>query len=536
MVRHLSELFAEKPPDLVIPISRGALDFFMQYRNKLAPETPVVYCCTAASAAAALSLPKDVVGVVNQYDWPRTLDLAERLQPNASNLAVISGASPYDHEWLEDLRRAIEPRLSRYDVRYLTGLAYDKLLGDVADLPPNTIVLMAPVFTDGTGQTHVPPEAAAEIAGASSAPAYAPIDTFLGTGIVGGFMDSYEAHGIAMADLALQILNGVKPAMLPAQTTPAHTYRVDARQLNRWGLSERSLPANTVILFGSPTLWEEHRNALLAAAAAFGLQTILVGFLLVQMRRRKKAEAEAESQRKEVSHLMRVSVLGELSGAIAHELNQPLTAILAYAQAARRLLGGRSPEFGKIAEVLDEIVHEDNRASEVIRRLHGLLRKGESKAELVELNELTESTLALLRSETISRKVKLDLVLERDLPRVSCDPVQLQQVLLNLFVNAMDAMAGTAIAERVLTVKTLSTGGYVEVRVSDRGHGISDAQRDQIFKPFFTTKDHGLGLGLSICTKIVKAHGGKLKIDSNANGGVTASLLLPAKVAVEATS
>jgi len=195
MARHLSELFAEKPPDLVIPISRGALEFFMQYRDKLAPETPVVYCCTAASAATALSLPKDVVGVVDQYDWPRTLDLAERLQPNANTLAVISGASPYDHEWLEDLRRAIEPRLSRYNVRYLTGLAYDKLLGDVADLPPNTIVLMAPVFTDGTGQTHVPPEAAAEIASASSAPAYAPIDTFVGTGIVGGTWTAMKRTG-----------------------------------------------------------------------------------------------------------------------------------------------------------------------------------------------------------------------------------------------------------------------------------------------------------------------------------------------------
>ena len=234
---------------------------------------------------------------------------------------------------------------------------------------------------------------------------------------------------------------------------------------------------------------------------------------------------------------MRVSVLGELSGAIAHELNQPLTAILAYAQAARRLLGGRSPELGKIAEVLDEIVHEDNRASEVIRRLHGLLRKGESKVELVELNELVESTAALLRSEAIGRKVRLDAVLASDLPRVSCDPVQLQQVLLNLFVNAMDAMGDTVISERVLTVRTLLTGdGYVEVRVCDRGQGISDAQRDQIFKPFFTTKDHGLGLGLSICAKIVKAHGGKLKIDSNTDGGVTASLLLPAKIAAEVIS
>ena len=194
---------------------------------------------------------------------------------------------------------------------------------------------------------------------------------------------------------------------------------------------------------------------------------------------------EADLQRREVSHLMSVSVLGELSGAIAHELNQPLTAILAYAQAARRLLGGKNPQFGRIMEVLDDIVHEDNRASEVIRRLHRLLRKGESKAEAISLNDLVDSTLRLLNSEVISRRIQVDVALEDNLPRTSGDPVQLQQVLLNLVMNAMDAMNATVPPQRLLTVGTRSSGnGTVETRISDRGRGITEGERSQLSSHF----------------------------------------------------
>jgi PAS domain S-box-containing protein len=661
--QYLSEKYSDRRPDLLVPISRGALDFVMENRDVLAPGVPVVYCCTAASAATAMNLPHDVIGVVNEYNWSKTLDLAERLQPDARNLAVISGASDYDREWLADLRREIEPRAQRYATRYLSALPYEELLAEVAKLPRDTIVLQTPVFTDGSGQARVPPAVASDVAKASTAPVYAPIDVFFGTGIVGGFMDSYEAHGIAAADLALQILQGRPPNTLPAQTKPQHTYRVDARQLERWELSASALPLDADVRFKSPTLWEQHRNAVLGTVAAFGLQTAGVILLLVQMSRRKQAElslieseerlafaaaaanvgiwrldlvsndlwltdhcrtmlgfapdmkatasalldrvhpedtqglanslesatkfgipvnaefrithpagittwlvarghsiaeaaepkrisgifaditdrknaeAEAESRRQEVSHLMRVSVLGELSGAIAHELNQPLTAILAYAQAARRLLGSANPELGLIAGVLDEIVHEDDRASEVIRRLHGLLRKGESKVEAVSLNDLVGSTMRLLHNELISRKIRVTVTLGNNLPTISGDPVQLQQVLINLFVNAMDSMKAIPVPDRLLTVATELSGGVVEVHISDRGHGIAKEDQSRLFKPFFTTKDRGLGLGLSICSKIAKAHGGKLRIDNNAaEGGATASLTLPAKVAAELAS
>ena len=241
---------------------------------------------------------------------------------------------------------------------------------------------------------------------------------------------------------------------------------------------------------------------------------------------RKLAEAEADVQRQEIAHLMRVSMLGELSGGLAHELTQPLTSILSNAQAGKMLLtkGGK----GEIDEIFDDIIAEDERAGAVIHRLRGLLKKGDVKYETIDMNDLISSTLQLLHSELIDRRMSVSFDDGADLPPVRGDPVQLQQTLLNLLMNAMDASDGVAPPRRVISVSTAMTdNGGVEVRIYDRGTGLPPAQEHEVFQPFFTTKRRGLGLGLSICTSIVKLHGGTLSLQNNAREGATASFALP---------
>jgi PAS domain S-box-containing protein len=245
---------------------------------------------------------------------------------------------------------------------------------------------------------------------------------------------------------------------------------------------------------------------------------------------RKKAEAEVEARRAELAHLMRVSLLGELSGAIAHEINQPLASILLNAQTARLVLAAQSPDLDLVRAVIDDIEADDIRATEVIRRLRRLLRKNESQSEPVDLNGLMESTLRMLRGELVNRKIEVDIALSGDLPAAVGDPVQLQQVLLNLLMNAMDAMGETAPARRLIMVRTRSdSNGTVEAVVADRGRGIAPDEQRRLFEPFFTTKGHGLGLGLSICSSIASAHGGSLTIDNNTDGGATAVFRLPTR-------
>jgi signal transduction histidine kinase len=527
-VRYLTQKYAEAPPDVLIPLGRAAVPFILKYRDAIAPQAPVIITSVPAREVEATAL-AGAVWVVTEYNFARTLELARQLQPTARNLVVVGGASPYDLSWVNDARRDLEPYENLYNTKYIVGRPYDKMLQEVSALSRDTIVMMSFVFVDGDGLPRVPPDVAAAVVKASPAPVYAPISTFFGRGVVGGYMDSYETEGVAAANLASEILAGTPVATLTSKTEPAHRYQVDARQLERWSLSANNLPPDAVVSYSQPGLWEEHRNLLLTAAAVFALQTTLLGFLLIQRRLRKRAQAEAEEQRREATHLMRVAALGELSGAITHEVSQPLAAILMNGQAALRLLTQDSPDLAEAREAIKNILDDDRRAGDVIMRLRNLLKKGDRKCEPVDLNDLVRSTIALLHSEMISRHIGIGTDLANGLPTASGDAVQLQQVLLNLFMNAMDAMMSTPEPQRRITVRTgTNQAGCIEVEIRDRGVGIRPDDQAQLFKPFHSTKLHGVGLGLSISANIVQAHGGRLALANHDGGGAVAILVLPA--------
>lgn len=250
--------------------------------------------------------------------------------------------------------------------------------------------------------------------------------------------------------------------------------------------------------------------------------------ILIDVSAQRAADAEADQQRRELAHLMRVSQVGELSSGLAHELTQPLTAILANAQAARLMLENSPADLSVIAEVLEDIIREDQRAGEVIRRLRSLLKDSENRSEDIDLNGLLEATLQLLKNEFISKRVNVICDFDPGAPLVFGDQIQLQQVFLNLITNAIEAVHQMAIIRRSILIKTRrSTDDIVELNVIDHGVGIKPADQMRLFEPFFTTKERGLGLGLSICTTIVARHRGTLTLENNPEGGATASLRMP---------
>ena len=248
---------------------------------------------------------------------------------------------------------------------------------------------------------------------------------------------------------------------------------------------------------------------------------------VVDVSQRKQDELDAARQRDELAHLSRVAMLGELSGSLAHELNQPLAAILSNAQAAQRFLARDPPQLDRVTEILADIVSSDKRAGAVITRLRSLMRREDAMHQRIDMNEVVQEVLSLMRSDLLNRQVWVGTELALRLPAVLGDRVQLQQVLLNLVINGCDAMAGIETQREVVVRSGSASGQNVRVSVADRGPGIPPADLERIFEPFVTTKPQGMGLGLAICRSIVKAHGGRLWAANSPEGGAMLHVELP---------
>ncbi|MBK1880932.1 PAS domain-containing protein [Luteolibacter pohnpeiensis] len=241
---------------------------------------------------------------------------------------------------------------------------------------------------------------------------------------------------------------------------------------------------------------------------------------------RYEAAATADLHRQELAHLSRISSLGVLSGALAHELNQPLGIILSNAQAAEYLLESDHPDLGELRAMISDIIREDCRAGDVIKRLRALLRRGDKKPQLLNVNENAEDVLRIMNSDLIRRGVSITTSFAHELPPVLMESVQLQQVLLNLIVNACDAMERNDPSMRSITLRTFTNGSDVCIAVQDRGCGLP-TNPENIFQPFYTTKLQGLGLGLSICRTLITAHGGRLWAEPNKHEGASFIISLP---------
>ena len=525
---YLTEKYAEQPPDLIILVFVGNLGIAGQLLQQLFPGTPVIVAGFTEEEVPLDQFGSLVSGIAQRVDPRATLELILRLQPETRRIVVIGGTAEVDRSVLNRVKDAARSFAGRVEFDFWGNRSMAELRQAVAALPPQTAILFSRMFSDGAGQAVISTQAGQSIAQWANVPVYVMTDLALGTGAVGGSVGSIEAFGKRAGELARLILTGTAPASLPFEIRTDSMPMFDWRALKRWGISESRLPPNSIVRFRRLSVWEQYRWYMLGALFIFALQGAMIGSLLLQRTRRRRAELELQRNREELAHVARLSTAGELTASVAHELNQPLGAILSNAEAAEMFLKADPPALDEVRDILADIRKDDQRASEVIRRMRGLLRKHELAPQAIEINEAVEEVLRLLSIDAPARKVAIKFEGAAGLPRVWCDPVHFQQVVLNLVLNGMEAMAGIPEGKRQVVLRTgPGDNGTVKVAVADSGPGIPVDRLPRLFEPFFTTKKEGMGMGLSIARTIVEAHHGKIWVENNSETGATFCFTVP---------
>jgi Signal transduction histidine kinase regulating C4-dicarboxylate transport system len=259
---------------------------------------------------------------------------------------------------------------------------------------------------------------------------------------------------------------------------------------------------------------------------------IVVLATVVDISARKLAEEEARQHRDELGHLSRVAVMGEMAASIAHELNQPLSGIISNASAGQRFIDRGDVDLGELRDLLTDIVADGRRAGDVIRGVRSMVKKGAQARQPVNLNDLVMNVVRMVNPDATLHSCKMETLLELNLPAIEADPIQLQQVLINLVINAFDAMRDTPLSRRKIVIATEWNGDRtISASVRDYGVGISEEASERLFEHFFTTKVKGLGMGLGIVRSIVESHAGTVTAENVADGGARFHFTLPANAA-----
>jgi signal transduction histidine kinase len=523
---YLGKKYAGQKLDLILAFSSRDYRLADELPDALWPAVPVVFAAVNELEVPAISK-HEVTGIVQRFDLRGTLGLIMRLQPDTRRVVVIGGTSETDRATLGQIAEAAQS-LEGIGFDFWTNRPVAELPGAVKSLPENTVILLGTVQTDVAGQHFFTSQLSEMLAPSASVPVYVLGGSAVGSGAVGGVVVDPEDLGARVGKLALRVLGGMNPEKVPIEVATKGTPMVDWRALQRWHIKESRVPAGVVVRYRPETLWDEHKNLILVSLMVFLAQAITIGGLLAQRKDRRRAEAEILNQRAELAHVTRVSTMGQLASALAHELNQPLGAILRNAEAAEIFLKAEKPDLEEIRAIVADIRKDDQRAGNVIERMRDLLKRRHLELKPLNLGELLAETVVLAESDARARQVKINLQVPIHLPSVRGDRVHLQQVMLNLILNGLDAMTGVAKAERQINVRAgVVANGHIEVTVSDCGSGIAADKLVQLFEPFFTTKPDGMGMGLAISHTIIEAHGGKIWGGNNAVRGAVFKFTLP---------
>ena len=524
---YLAALYAQRPPDLIVAFGGPAARFVQRHRADLYPTTPMLLAAVELRRVeqSMLSEQDAVVGV--RFDQVALVENILRLLPETKAIAIIIGNSPNERFWIGEQKRVLGPLLeNKVELFFYNERPFEKILKEVASLPPRSAILFQQLWTDGAGAIYGDKEPLKRIYGVANAPIFSFDQSHFNGEIVGGPMFSPAEGARPTAAVAVRMLGGEKGSSIKVPPIEFSTPRYDWRQLQRWNISESRLPPGSEVLFREPTAWQRYSWQIALTTAVILLQAGLISAPLNARRRRHLAEVQSRQRMAELARVMRFSTAGELTASIAHEINQPLGAILTNAETADAILKSPTPDIAELKDIVKDILKDDRRAGEVIRRMRSLLTKAPFELKSLDLNDVAREAIEFLSTLAVARKVELVSGITPDALPILGDRVQLQQVILNLVVNGIDAIRDTPSEDRVISIQTSRVEKFAELSVSDCGPGIPEDKIKEVFEPFFTSKAEGMGMGLSIARTIMEAHNGRIWAE-NEPGGATFRIKLP---------
>ena len=509
---YYAKKYAGKQLDLIVGIMGPSVSFLLRHADAIAPGVPIVFCGADGDDITGVTLPARMTGIVVRREFAPTLTVALTLQPDARHVFVVGGTSEFDRHLQTAARREFQPFEKRIAFTYLTDLSLAKLVDAVSRVPPNSVILYLTVFRDAAGQTFVPHDVAAQLSIAAAAPMYAFVDQYLGAGTVGGYLYSVEMHGKAAADVGLRVLAGEGPSSIPIHEVRNNQYMFDARELDRWGLDGRLLPANSLVLFRDPGVWDRYRRYIIGASALLGVQTALIVGLLVHRTRRRRAEADLRASFERIR---------EIGG---------------------RLLGAQEAERRRIAQELHDDINQQVALLRIDLDLLTTMVQGDAKAVAGEAAKYADGIATSLRDLSHrlypARLRLLGLVAAIDGLLRECGQPGIALSFTHSDLPASFSPDVTlclfrVVQESVQNALKHSGAAHISVHLAGSGSGIRLTVTDDGVG-FAVDAMVGRGLGLVSMRERVEASGGSLAIVSSQNQGTRIEVTMPVTLAPQA--
>ncbi len=532
IVDFIRSAYADRPkPDLIVSVAGPAAVFARKYRRQLFPDTPLLLAGPDQRYLRDAPLSENETAIASANDFPRLVDDILQLLPETKRVFMVMGSGQIGRFWHKQLNEQFTRFHDRLTFIWSDDLSLAEVLSRCASLPAHSAIFYFTFGTDAAGAAYADERVLADLHATAKAPLFAAMTVYLGSGIVGGRLMSIDDLATHAADAALRLLNGAPPATIRVPPQSPGQPIFDWRELQRWGIPESRLPPGSVVRYRNPSVWREYRGAVLSAASALAIQALLIIGLLFERRARRRAEIDSRRNLALAADASRRETMSALTYSISHELLQPLTSITINAETLRAMIDAKRATPDAIEEVLSDIQAEGVLATQIIERHRAMLRSRQLQKEPIDLNAVVKEGLALVAHELTARQIVVSVNLSSNPCVVSGDQVLLQQVLVNLVMNAMDAMAAMPPVRRHLTITSEVRAAGVEVSVRDTGPGLPAGIIGKLFTPFVTTKSHGLGIGLTIVWTIVEAHGGTIEARNNPEGGATFTVTLRASKA-----